>query len=1014
VKKEEGVSRNYWKSIEERERGPASQAGQPPGSQGPAGEGHAEPGDREHGGHEPSRRSFLRAAGFSIAGTMLASCTRGMVEKAIPQLVKPEEITPGRAYWYATSCGGCNAGCGLLVKNRDGRPIKIEGNSAHPLSKGGVCCVGQATVLGLYDSHRLRKPLLDGVASEWPKVDEALKSELARISDSVYFLTGTVTSVTTRALIGEFLSKFQGSAHIEHDAVSYAAILDAHEETFERRSLPHYRFEKADLIVSFDADFLGTWISPVEFTKAYVSARAVDGERPRLSRHIQFEGRMSLTGSNADLRVKVTPAECRFAILKLAEELAEMDKKASPPWTGDGESMIDGKIIREIADDLWKAKGKCLVVCGLNDVESQRAVNFINHTLGNYGETLDITAPSLQWNGNDRAMKELVRKIKSGEVKALFMADVNPAYSLPNARELIDGLKKVPLTVCFTEHLHETAELSRYVCPLPHYLESWNDAEIAPGLINVSQPAISATGDTRSMREALAAWMKTPRPDLEILQSYWREKIFPRQGAEASFQRFWDKAVENGFTIVAPKPVSVSSFRLGPDPRRGTLKSTAAGQYEAVLYETVNMRDGRHAYNPWLQELPDPVTKAVWDNYVSLAPALAKKLKVEEGDLVNVCSEEVSLELPALLQPGQHERVVAIAVGYGRKGTDRFSLVGPQWLQAEPTVKQGESIGKNAFALADLTGNGLLLERTVSILPTGKRGRLALTQMHHTITVPEHLGGQRRDLVRETTLAAFLKDPASGNRYEGELLQLWPDDHKHEGHRWGMAIDLNRCTGCSACIIGCQAENNIPVVGKDEVARHREMHWIRLDRYYSGDDGQVDVLHLPVMCQHCDHAPCETVCPVLATVHSEEGLNQQVYNRCVGTRYCANNCPYKVRRFNWFNYRQEDQEENLVLNPDVTTRSRGVMEKCSLCVQRVQEAKAEAKRRGLPLSDGDIKTACQQSCPAEAIVFGDLNDPGSQVARLAKSPRHYHLLEEMNFMPAVGYLTKIRHRGGSS
>jgi len=438
--------------------------------------------------------------------------------------------------------------------------------------------------------------------------------------------------------------------------------------------------------------------------------------------------------------------------------------------------------------------------------------------------------------------------------------------------------------------------------------------------------------------------------------------------------------------------------------------SVAPGQFEAVLYEKVSMRDGRHAHNPWLQELPDPVTKAVWDNYVCIAPVSAKRLRIEEGELVTVRAGDASIELPAVIQPGQHEKVVAIALGYGRKGTDRFSQIGPQWLQAELTVRKGETVGKNAFPLGKFDNGRVLLENTVSLAPTGRKGKVSTTQMHHTITVPQNLGGQRRDLVRETTLPAFLNDPASGNQNEREILELWPDDHKHEGHHWGMTIDLNRCTGCSACIIGCQAENNIPVVGKDEVIRHREMHWIRLDRYYSGDDGEVDVLHQPVMCQHCDHAPCETVCPVLATVHSNEGLNQQVYNRCIGTRYCANNCPFKVRRFNWFNYRQGDQEENLVLNPDVTTRSRGVMEKCSLCIQRIQEAKAEAKRRGLPLGDGEIKTACQQSCPAEAIVFGDLNDPQSQVSKLGKSPRHYHLLEEMNFKQAVGYLTKVRNR----
>jgi molybdopterin-containing oxidoreductase family iron-sulfur binding subunit len=865
-------------------------------------------------------------------------------------------------------------------------------------------------VLSLYDSQRLQKPFFNGQGVKWAGIDESIRRELAQISDNVYVLSRTVTSPTTRAVIDQFLRKFKSSAHVEYDPVSYSAILDAHEQTFNSRVLPHYRFDRAEVIVSFDADFLGTWISPVEFTKAYTSARGLERDPARLSRHVQLEGRLSITGSNADVRIKVTPRECRRVLMDVSNKLAEKSGDSPPCLKDTSHRGVDDRVISEITDELWNAKGKSLVVCGLNDVRCQELVNYINHVLGNYGATLNIGQPSLQWNGRDLSVIDLVKQMEAGRVNALLIADVNPAYSLPNAEEFIRALKRVPLTVSFADHFDETAELTRYVCPLPHFLESWNDAELGSGVISMSQPAIPLMEDARSLREALAAWTGTPRSDLEILQDHWRKEIFPRQNRESSFERFWDQAVEEGWTTVEPKETNIGAFRILAGGPPDLAPPSTAGQYALVLYEKASMRDGRHAHNPWLQELPDPVTKAVWDNYVCLAPSAARKLSIESGDLVEVSCGQLTVELPAQIQPGQHEQVAGIALGYGRRGTDRFSRIGPQWIQGEATVKEGETVGKNAFRFAAMSLTNILFENTVSIKPTGKKTDLAITQTHHSVTVPEHLGGQRRNLVRETTLSAFLTDPASGNHYEHQAPELWDDDHMPQGHRWGMAIDLNRCTGCSACIIGCQAENNIPVVGKDEVHRHREMHWIRVDRYYSGDDEHVDVMHQPVMCQHCGHAPCETVCPVLATVHSSEGLNQQVYNRCVGTRYCANNCPYKVRRFNWFNYRQEDQKENLVLNPDVTARTRGVMEKCSFCVQRIQETKAEAKRLGLPIRDGDIKVACQQSCPAEAIVFGDLNDPQSQVAKLASSPRHYHMLEEMNFRPAVGYLTKVRNR----
>jgi molybdopterin-containing oxidoreductase family iron-sulfur binding subunit len=434
------------------------------------------------------------------------------------------------------------------------------------------------------------------------------------------------------------------------------------------------------------------------------------------------------------------------------------------------------------------------------------------------------------------------------------------------------------------------------------------------------------------------------------------------------------------------------------------------------------MLDGRNAYNPWLHELPDPVSKVTWDNYASISPGTAKNLGVKNGDIIRLDPSRTglgTLDLPAYVQPGQHDQVVAVGLGYGSKLSARFAKVGPQWIDALLSVGDNGLVGQNVASYLELKDGVLRYSSTqVTLRRTGKQRELACTQIHNTLTVPENLrpgGSGPRPIVQETTLAAFLKDPHSGVEDEEEKEDLWPTDHPYTGPRWGMVIDLNACTGCSSCVIACQIENNIPVVGRDEVRRNREMHWMRIDRYYSeSDHGQVDVAHQPLMCQQCENAPCETVCPVLATVHSEDGLNQQVYNRCVGTRYCANNCPYKGRRFNWFNYSHDDQLQNLVLNPDVTVRSRGVMEKCTFCVQRIQEAKIEAKRRGEAIEDGAVQTACQQSCPAKAIHFGDLNDPNSRVSKMMQNPRRYRVLEELNVRPAVGYLTVVRNRDQES
>jgi Fe-S-cluster-containing dehydrogenase component len=970
------------------------------------------------------RRAFLEASGYALFLAALEGCGRTPQRSAMAPLKQLEGAVPGKSNDYASVCGGCTAACGLLVRNRDGRPIKLEGNPDHPLSKGGLCAVGQASVLSLYDSHRLSRPRIRATESPWTEstwdaVDVEIKTALAKVrteGGTVRFLTDTVVSPTRRAAIERFLAGFDAAEHVTYDPLSCSAILDAHAKTHGVRSLPRYRFDLAKVIVSFDADFLGTWIAPVQFTADYQAGRVPQGEPVEMSHHTQFEARMSLTGCNADQRVRLLPGQMGLVLSHLATRMAA--RADVPIDAALAESPVDAETLDQLADRLWHARESALVVCGSQDVDVQILCNTINEMLGSYGKTLDLTEPSMQRQGDDGRLATLLDEIRAGKVDALLVAGANPVYDLPGGEQLGESLKDIPLTVSFSEQDDETAATAKYVCPEGHWLEQWSDAEPVAGTVSVAQPAIRPLGDTRSLLASLATWQDQPQTDYDSVQRYWKNKIFPRATAGGSFQAFWEQTVQDGFAVVSHTAPQMTSPEAEALPLVSEAIEPAEGQFTLVLYPKVGLLAGRHAENPWLQELPDPVTKATWDNYASIGEATAKELGLKSGDIVIVKltagDGPAPLELPVLVQPGQHEQSIAIALGYGRKGTDRFAGVGPQWLEGRPTVGPSGLVGVNAAPWLELHAGGLGYAHSgVTVTKTGRRNALARTQKYDKITVPEKLalpGGARRPNVEETTLAAYQEDPTAGRHVHHDYAELWPDDHPYKGHHWGLIVDLNKCTGCSACVIGCQAENNVPVVGKDEVRRSREMHWIRLDRYYSDHGNDVDVLLQPMMCQQCDNAPCETVCPVIATAHSSEGLNQQVYNRCVGTRYCANNCPYKVRRFNWFNYAHDDKRANLALNPDVTVRTRGVMEKCSFCVQRIQEAKLEAKRRGVPLADGDVRPACQQSCPAGALIFGDLNDPESAVAKAAKSPRCYQVLSELNVRPTVGYLRIVRNR----
>ena len=974
----------YWKSPEDlhHPNGAPPSRGEFPG-------GLPAPGRADRDDDGSTRRDFLTVMGFGAAAATVAAC-RAPEQKAIPLPVASDDIIAGVPNFYATTCGGCASACSLLVKQRDGRPIKIEGNELSTLFGGATCATGQATVLSLYDEERLHGPLWNGKPTEWHDLDGEIAAGLEAArggSGKVVLLSSTITSPSTLAVIDRWRKAFPGFRHVTYDAVSASGLRAASAQAFGKPLVPHFRFDRARVIVGIDADFLGTWLSPVEFARQYGRSRTPD--KPE-GLHVQFEPGMSVTGSNADQRVPVAPSQLGSVAAAL---LARIARRAGESDAAAPADPVDAAVLDKLADALWKHRGESLVVTGVNDAATQLVVLTINRLLGNVGKTLDIDRPSRQRQGDDAQVAQLVADMQHGDVHTLILHGVNPVYDYADRAGFLAGLGKVALSISTTDRRDETAAAVHAVCPDHHFLESWGDAEPVTGYLSLSQPTIAPLYDTRSIVESLLTWLGQPQAHYALLRDFWRTEVMPRQ-RETDFDAFWDKTLERGVLeltevgkAAAAEPATGGDWRTALAAIRDDAKA-GGDHYELAATESVAMRDGKNANNPWLLELPDPITGVTWENVCAIAPSTAAKLGVKTGDIVSLTTKAGTIEVPAMLQPGQHPRTLSVAVGWGR------SAVG----------KAGNGVGANAFSLTPTVRGARRMWIEATPAATGKRDKLAETQRHFSM--------EGRPIVLETTRAELAKGPEKPE----DLADLWPERLMGE-KSWGMSIDLDACTGCSACVIACQAENNVPVIGKDQIERQRVMHWIRIDRYYSGSEDNPEVVHQPMMCQHCGHAPCETVCPVLATTTSSEGLNQQVYNRCIGTRYCANNCPYKVRRFNWYNYTDNPKFDynmhnpvgRLVLNPDVTVRSRGVMEKCSMCVQRIAAAKNASVKSGKPVVDGEIKTACQQVCPTDAIMFGDLNDPHSQVAQRVRNARTYRVLEELGTRPNVSYLKKVRH-----
>jgi MoCo/4Fe-4S cofactor protein with predicted Tat translocation signal len=1002
-------SPKYWKGIEELENSPEFTKN-----------AFSEFGDflpmkESHGSTDASvapRRDFLKLMGFGIAAATLASCETP-IRKAIPYLNKPEEVDPGIANFYASTYFNGSDYNSILVKTREGRPIKLEGNPESPVTRGGLSARAQAAVLNLYDKGRLQHFAIKGNKAEKDKVDQEIRTKLAGATGRIAIVSPTIISPSTKKVIADFAARYPNTEHVMYDANSQSALLRANGGV-----LPAYDFSKADVIVSLDADFLGTWISPVEYAPQYVTNRKVSSEKRSMSRHYQFETMLSLTGSNADVRVPIKPSELGSTTLALYNEIV-----------GSG-SGAASKEIKKVAGELKAARGRSLVVSGSNDIAVQTLVAAINQNLGNVGSSVNLTTPSLVRQGDDARLLRLVNDMNAGSVGAVIFYNANPAYDHPLAEKVKTGIAKVPVSISLNDRLDETGSLCYYACPDHNFLESWNDFEPKRGYLSLSQPAISPLFATRQAQDSLLIWAGNPKTYYNYLRDSWRGVL------TGDFQKAWDKAVHDGVAVGTLSPATQPQLAPAMSLEQAVSTVGAAPKVSGVelcLYEKVGIGSGGcEANNPWLQELPDPVTKATWGNYVAVPRDMAVTNNWEQNDVLRVSVNGAKpIELPVLIQPGQAKGTVSIAIGYGREKAGRV----------------GDKVGANAYPLAAVRDNSLVYSNVVKLEKTEATSPIAQTQTHHTIM-------DRKSVVQESTLAQYIKNPKEVTEYETistpdgpqkpNKVSLW-QDYEYKNHHWGMAIDLNSCIGCGSCVIGCQVENNVAVVGKQEVINRREMHWLRIDRYYSSDAHKEDfeekgklatyeamehpsenpsVIFQPMMCQHCNHAPCETVCPVLATTHSSEGLNQMTYNRCVGTRYCANNCPYKVRRFNWFSYYSNEKFEDvnshmftdlgrMVLNPDVTVRARGVMEKCSFCVQRIQLAKLEAKKEKRRPKDGEVVTACAQSCPTQAITFGDLRDPETRVAQIWRredGERAFKVIDSINTQPNITYLTKIRNR----
>ena len=967
-----------------------------------------------------TRRDFLKYVGFTTAAATLAAC-EGPVNKSIPYVVQPETIIPGVADYYATTMFDGFDFANLLVKTREGRPIKIDNNKSEGAKFAANARV-HASILSLYDSMRLQYPKIDAKKASWNEVTSKIKSNLKSANGKqIVLLTNTLASPSTEKLITDFISKNPTAKHVVYDAVSESAALDAYETVYGERALVDYDFSKAtSVIVSLNADFLGDWQGG-GYDAGFAQVRVP--KSGKMTKFFQLEANMTLSGAAADKRIPMTVANQKQALVKIYNVITN----SSIPT---GKIPNEAEVVKA-AQQLKSAGSKGVLVCGIQDKNAQLIVLAINQVLSS--EAFVGVGARLIRKGSNEDVDQLIKDMNAKSVHTLIMSGVNPVYTLANNKAFLSGLKQVSLSVAFSLKEDETAEKTSIAAAVPHYLESWNDIMLTKGTYSLTQPTIRPLFETKQFQEVLMFLNGTSGTYYDYIKSNASSYL----GGSS-----WSKVLHDG--VIASGDKTISGGTADYAGAASTLASSKAlADFELVLYTKTGLGDGQQANNPWLQEFPDPITRVSWDNYATVSIADAKKLELSNeivangglnGSYVDLVVNGVKLEkVPVIVQPGQAVGTIGLALGYGKKAA----------------LKEEMQVGLNAYSLYTNFDN----VQSVKISKASGDHEFACVQSQKTL-----MG--RGDIVKETTLEIFnTKDAKEWNEVpmvsldhkevEATKVDLWESFDRSVGHHFNLSIDLNACTGCGACVIACHAENNVPVVGKSEIRRSRDMHWLRIDRYYSSEDtfegdnkkkeefdglfgdkgslggfGEMEspannpqVVFQPVMCQHCNHAPCETVCPVAATSHSRQGQNHMAYNRCVGTRYCANNCPYKVRRFNWFLYNKNSEFDfhmnddlgRMVINPDVNVRSRGVMEKCSMCIQMTQKTILDAKRDGRVIKDGEFQTACSNACSTGAMVFGDINDKESKVKTLTEDERMYHLLESVGTKPNVIYHVKVRN-----
>ena len=967
-----------------------------------------------------TRRDFLKYVGFTTAAASLAAC-EGPVHRSIPYVLQPEQIIPGVADYYATSMFDGFDFANLLVKTREGRPIKIENNTVAGASFAANARV-HASVLSLYDSMRLKTTKMAQKEASWAEADLRIKSSLADAKakgGQVVLLTNTLASPTTEKLIAEFIANNPTAKHIMYDAVSESPALDAFETVYGERALANYDFSKAAVIVSLDADFLGDWHGG-SYDSGYAKGRVP--QAGKMSKHFQFEANMTLSGAAADKRVPMSVANQKQALVKIYNVITNATVSTS---------KVDNEdVVVKAAQQLKAAGTKGLLVSGIQDKNAQLLVLAINQAL--VSEAFSTVGTRQIRKGSNEKVAQLIADMNAGSVHTLIMSGVNPVYTLANSSAFVSGLKKVKLSVAHSLKEDETASITNIAIPAPHYLETWNDLMLTKGTYSLTQPTIRPLFSTKQFQEVLLSCNGNSASYYDYLKA---------NSANYTNGATWNKTVHDGIAVGVATANSAGATDYSG--AANTLASSKpANGFELNLYTKTGLGDGQQANNPWLQEFPDPITRVSWDNYLTVSKFDADALKLENkivangglnGSYATITVNGNKMQVPVIVQPGQAKGTLGLALGYGKK----------------VSLKEEMQVGINAYVLYNNFNN----VQSASIVKAAGEHEFACVQSQKTL-----MG--RGDIIKETTLEIFnTKDAKEWNEVpmvsldhkevEATKVDLWEPFDRSVGHHFNLSIDLNACTGCGSCVIACHAENNVPVVGKSEVRRSRDMHWLRIDRYYSseatfaGDNEKKEnfdglfgakgslggfgsmehpadnpqVAFQPVMCQHCNHAPCETVCPVAATSHGRQGQNQMAYNRCVGTRYCANNCPYKVRRFNWFlynknsefDYNMNDDLGRMVLNPDVNVRSRGVMEKCSMCIQKTQLTILTAKSEGRVIVDGEFQTACSAACSNGAMVFGDVNDKTTQIAKLAEDDRMYHLLESVGTRPNVIYHVKVRN-----